>query len=155
MMIKQMLSLCGIAVLLMAGGCRTAKTIDGRDCYPLTDEQRAQIIEIARYSLLGRPGENSNKFTAAEQELIRTSEPLFRIRYTGDYAGEVDCTWDLPDKMVQVESRGRFDDMSDPYEFGWRMSVFYRGPEVIYRSVPGRQDTQYRPPIGQKKPQSR
>ena len=144
-----------VLALLAAGGCRTAKTIDGRDCYPLTEKQQRQVIEVARQSLLDGERRKSDRFTPAEEELIRTTDPDFRIRYTGDYAGEAACTWELPEKSVRVEARGQFDDMSNPYEFGWRMSIFYRGPEVIYRSVPGHSDTEYRPPAHPKKPVSR
>ena len=155
MNMKHYWMLGAVLALLAAGGCRTAKTIDGRDCYPLTEKQQRQVIEVARDSLLHGERKRSDKFTPAEEELIRITEPDFRIRYTGDYAGEVACTWELPEKSVRVEARGRFDDMSDPYEFGWRMSIFYRGPEVIYRSVPGHSDTEYRPPAHPKKPVSR
>ena len=144
-----------VLALLAAGGCRTAKTIDGRDCYPLTEKQQRQVIEVARESLLSGERKRSDRFTPEEEELIRATDPDFRIRYTGDYAGEVACTWELPEKSVRVEARGQFDDMSDPHSSDWRMSIFYRGPEVIYRSVPGHADTEYRPPARPKKPGSR
>ncbi len=144
-----------VLALLVAGGCRTAKTIDGRDCYPLTEKQQRQVIEVARQSLLDGERRKSDRFTPEEEELIRVTDPDFRIRYTGDYAGEVACTWELPEKSVRVEARGQFDDMSNPYEFGWRMSIFYRGPEVIYRSVPGHHDTECRAPARPKEPVSR
>ena len=155
MKMKHFWLMAGMLTLLAAGGCRTAKTIDGRDCYPLTEEQQRQVIEVSRESLLDGERRGSDRFTPAEEELIRTTDPDFRIRYTGDYAGEIACTWELPEKSVRVEAKGRFDDMSNPYEFGWRMSILYRGPEVIYRSVPGRRDTEYRPPANPKKPVSR
>ena len=114
--------------------CKTGMTVEGEPCYALSEEEVAELVQIARYSLR-KP---SRQLSAADVKVISTTAPEVLIHYSGDCSGEVKIRWTLPDKRAGVRFAGL---LNDPRRRASVFEIIPNNDRVVYKGVPGKRDT--------------
>lgn len=127
-----LLAICSLPWMLCS--CRTGTTVSGDPCYELSQDELAELVEIARLSLR-KP---MRQLTPAETRLIMTAKPEVDVFYNGDCSGEVKVRWSLPEKQASVRYRGLLNDSKRRFMV---FEIVPKNDRTIYKGVPGRKDT--------------
>ena len=116
------LTLC-IALSALCGGCfKHYKVINGITYEVLSPNEELEMKATARAALA-----KSRALTVQEQEMIKSTPPELKIRYTGNRMGDATVRWKLPGKTVSLFIRGAFFDPTAQ----WMMKIYNDQPEYL------------------------
>ena len=91
-----------LIVLLFTGCAFLGLAGDGK----LSPEEYAQLVEFAR-GVIGNAKIPSDKLSKADREIVKTTAPLFDVKYSGYKTGRYSLTWLFDDKRsIRVEGEG-------------------------------------------------
>ena len=116
------LTLC-IVLSALCGGCvKHYKVINGITYEVLSPTEELEMKSAARAAL-----SRSRALTVQEQEMIKSTQPELKIRYTGNRMGDATVRWKLPGKTVSLFIRGAFFDPTAQ----WMMKIRKDQPEYL------------------------
>ena len=116
------LPLC-LALSALCGGCgKHYKDINGITYEVLSPGEELEMKSMARAALA-----KSKVLTVQEQEMIKSTPPELKIRYTGNRMGDATVRWKLPGKTVSLFIRGAFFDPTAQ----WMMKIHKDQPEYL------------------------
>ena len=91
-----------LIVLLFTGCAFLGLGGDGK----LSPEEYAQLVEFAR-GVIGNAKIPSDKLSKTDREIVKTTVPLFDVKYSGYKTGRYSLTWLFDDKRsIRVEGEG-------------------------------------------------
>ena len=116
------LTLCIVLSALCSGCTRYYQVINGITVEVLSPAEELEMKSTARATLA-----KSKVLTVREQEIIKSTQPELKIRYTGNRMGDATVRWKLPGKTVSLFIRGTFFDPTSQ----WMMKIHNDLPEYL------------------------
>ena len=116
------LTLCLVLSALCGGCVKHYKVINGITYEVLSPNEELEMKAAARAALA-----KSKALTIPEQEMIKSTQPELKIRYTGNRMGDATVRWKLPGKTVSLFIRGVFFDPTAQ----WMMKIYKDQPEYL------------------------